>query len=120
MILVIDDNDQQRAMIRKMLEVGGYEVREATDGDEGLTLFDELRPALVICDLMMPRKDGFDTVRDMLKLVPDAKIVAMSGALFGFADHEKMAENLGLAAVLEKPFRQAQLMEIVKGCLAPK
>jgi CheY-like chemotaxis protein len=118
MILVIDDNDQQRAMIRKMLEVSGYEVREAADGDEGLTLFDELRPALVICDLMMPRKDGFDTVRDMLKLVPDAKIVAVSGALFGFADHEQMVENLGLAAVLEKPFPAGATAGLSKGLLA--
>jgi CheY-like chemotaxis protein len=118
MILVIDDSDPERAVIRRMLEADGYDVREAADGDEGLALFETLRPALVICDLMMPKKDGFDTVRDMLKLAPAAKIVAMSGVLFGFADHATMAQSLGLAAVIEKPFRHTQLLEVVKSILA--
>jgi CheY-like chemotaxis protein len=104
MILVIDDSDQERAVIRKIL-------------DEGLALFDVVRPALVLCDLMMPKKDGFDTVRDILKLAPEAKIVATSGVLFGFADHAAMAKKLGLAAVIEKPFRQAQLLEVVRSVL---
>src|SRR5271155_280605 len=111
MILVIDDSDSERALIRKMLEADGYDVREAADGDAGLAQFGSLRPDLVICDLMMPKKDGFDTVRDILKLVPDARIVAMSGVLFGFADHATMAKSLGLVAVIEKPFRHAQLLD---------
>jgi CheY-like chemotaxis protein len=114
MILVVDDDDFQRMMVRKMLEVDGYEVCEASNGDDGLALFDEKRPALTICDLMMPGKDGFDTVKDMLKLDPGAKIVAVSGALYGFADHETMAERLGLITVLEKPFRRSQLLDVVK------
>jgi CheY-like chemotaxis protein len=117
MILVIDDSDQQRAMVREMLEADGYDVREAADGEDGITLAVNLRPALIICDLMMPQKDGFETVREILRRVPDAKIIAMSGVLFGAADHATMAERLGVAAVIEKPFRQTQLLDVVEDAL---
>ena len=117
MILVIDDSDLHRAIVREMLEAHGYEVREAADGNDGAALAEALRPALVLCDLMMPNKDGFETVRDIRKRAPGTKIVAMSGLLFGAADHATMAERLGLAAVVEKPFRQAQLLDVVRGAL---
>ena len=117
MILVIDDSDTQRALIREMLEGGGYEVCEAAGGQEGLKLALDRRPALILCDLMMPDKDGFETVRDLLKRIPDAKIIAISGVLFGAADHATMAGRLGLVAVIEKPFRQAQLLDVVRETL---
>ncbi len=117
MILVIDDNDQHRVIVREMLEASGYEVRDAADGHDGAALVETLRPELVLCDLMMPNRDGFETVRDILARVPDTKIVAMSGLLFGAADHATMARNLGLAAILEKPFRFGQLLDIVRAAL---
>jgi len=119
MILLIDDSHPERAVIRKMLESGGHEVREAAGGDEGLELFAQARPALVICDLMMPHKDGFDTVADMRKLAPSAKIIAMSGVWFGKSDHAAMAKSLGLVAVIEKPFNGAQLLGLVAKTLKP-
>ena len=119
MILLIDDSDHERALIRKMLESGGHQVSEAAGGDEGLALFGSLAPALVICDLMMPLKDGFATVAEMQTLAPEAKIIAMSGVWYGKADHDAMARDLGLVAVIEKPFERAQLLEIVGGALNP-
>jgi DNA-binding NtrC family response regulator len=120
MILLIDDSDNERAVIRKMLESGGHEVHEANGGDAGVALFAQARPHLVICDLMMPHKDGFDTVADMRKLAPKAKIIAMSGVWYGKADHAAMAKNLGLVAVIEKPFDRPQLLELVARTLMPK
>jgi DNA-binding response OmpR family regulator len=119
MILLIDDSDNERALIRKMLESGGHDVREAASGDEGLTLFGTLRPDLVICDLMMPLKDGFATIADMQSLASDAKIIAMSGVWFGKTDHAAMAENLGLVAVIEKPFERTPLLKLVTNTLTP-
>jgi two-component system, chemotaxis family, chemotaxis protein CheY len=119
MILLIDDSHPERAVIRKMLESGGHEVREAGGGDEGLELFAQARPALVICDLMMPHKDGFDTVAEMRKLAPSAKIIAMSGVWFGKSDHAAMAKSLGLVAVIEKPFNSVQLLGLVANTLKP-
>ena len=120
MILLIDDSDSERTLIRKMLESGGHEVREAAGGDEGLALFGTLVPDLVLCDLMMPHKDGFATVADMQMLVPTAKIIAMSGVWYGPTDHAAMARNLGLVAVIEKPFERAQLLRLVAKTLVPK
>lgn len=119
-ILVIDDSDQERALIREMLEGDGHAVREAADGHEGVALTAQLRPALVICDLMMPRKDGFETVREIRANTPGTRIIAMSGLLFGTADHTTMVERLGIAAVIEKPFRPAQLIEMVRAVLASR
>jgi len=120
MILLIDDSDHERALIRKMLESGGHEVREATGGDEGISLFGTLAPALVLCDLMMPFKDGFATIADMQTASPQAKIIAMSGVWYGKTDHDAMARDLGLVAVIEKPFERAQLLELVGNALNPK
>jgi len=117
MILVIDDNDQERALIRKMLEADGHEVREAAGGVEGVALAMEQWPDLVLCDLLMPDKDGFETMREIHAHNRAIKIVAMSGVLFGIADHATMAERLGLAGVLEKPFRHAQLLDVVRQAL---
>lgn len=119
MILLIDDNDNERAIIRKMLELGGHEVREATGGDDGLVQFGALAPALVLCDLMMPDKDGFATMADIQSLNPAAKIIAMSGVWYGPADHQAMAKSLGLKAVIEKPFTLTQLLDLVSRTLAP-
>jgi len=117
MILVIDDNDQERALIRKMLEADGHEVREAAGGVEGVALAAERWPDLVLCDLLMPDKDGFETMREIRAHNRAIKIVAMSGVLFGIADHETMRERLGLAGVLEKPFRHSQLLDVVRQAL---
>jgi DNA-binding NtrC family response regulator len=119
MILLIDDSDNERVLIRKMLETGGHEVREASGGDEGVALFTQARPDLVICDLMMPQKDGFDTVADMRKLAPKSKIIAMSGVWFGKADHAAIAKSHGLVAVIEKPFDRTQLLGLVAKTLKP-
>ena len=120
MILLIDDSDLERALIRKMLESGGHEVREAAGGDEGLALFGAAPSALVLCDLMMPGKDGFATVADMQSLAPQAKIIAMSGVWYGKSDHAAAAKALGLAAVIEKPFEREQLLRLVARTLEPK
>ena len=119
MILLIDDSDHERALIRKMLESGGHAVSEAAGGDEGVALFGSLAPSLVICDLMMPFKDGFATVAEMQALAPAAKIIAMSGVWYGKADHDAMARDLGLVAVIEKPFERVQLLGLVSDALNP-
>lgn len=118
-ILLIDDSDHERAIIRKMLESGGHVVREAAGCDEALAQFGAPGPAVVLCDLMMPQKDGFATIAELRARAPDTKIIAMSGVWFGEADHEAMADSLGLVAVIEKPFSRAQLLGIVGRTLNP-
>lgn len=119
-ILLIDDNAPERVLTRKLLELEGYAVAEAADGEEGLAAFRTTHPALVLCDLMMPGRSGFDIVRAIRTVNPEARIVAVSGTLFGVADHEVMVKRLGLAGVLEKPFRPAQLLKAVQDALGKK
>ena len=119
MILLIDDNDNERGIIRKMLESGGHRVQEAADGENGLVQFGALAPSLVLCDLMMPLKDGFATIADIQSLSPTAKIIAMSGVWYGPADHDQMAKTLGLRAVIEKPFSRTQLLDLIARTLNP-
>ncbi len=117
MILVIEDNASERVLIRKMLEAEGYQVREAADGDQGVAQFRAARPSLVVCDLMMPVKDGYETIKEIQAIAPDIKVVVISGFLYGI-DHAAMRENLGVAAIIEKPFRQAHLIEVVRNVMA--
>jgi CheY-like chemotaxis protein len=78
-ILVIDDDSEQRTLLRRMLMAAGYEVREANEGREGVTLCQARPVALVLIDLVMPGTDGFDTIPALRALVPAPKILAISG-----------------------------------------
>jgi CheY-like chemotaxis protein len=118
-ILVIEDDEQLRETVRKILGVRGHQVSLAANGMEGLRLFRTVQPELVITDIVMPVKEGLDTIRLLRTWVPDAKIIAMSGSLLSREkDPLKAAEQLGASKVLAKPFRAEQLLEIVDECLA--
>jgi CheY-like chemotaxis protein len=78
-ILVIDDNVVVRNTIIQMLESEGYEVVSAEDGRRGLSVFRSEKPDLVITDIIMPEKEGIETIRDIRGEAPDTKIIAISG-----------------------------------------
>jgi CheY-like chemotaxis protein len=118
-ILVIDDDDIFRDVLVSALRQAGHTVREAGDGNEGLRLFHEQPAELVLTDIVMPEKEGLDTIRDLRREFPAARIVAMSG---GLAHDPKlylhMAEKFGATAVLAKPFQLAELYQTVNAALA--
>ncbi len=66
-ILVIDDDEQGRDMLRQMLETAGYDVLEAADGEEGSKVYRENEPDLVITDIIMPFKGGLETIMNIKK-----------------------------------------------------
>lgn len=78
-ILVIDDEPQVRAMLRQMLEREGYEVVEAEEGEEGMRRYREQPVDLVITDILMPQKEGIETIRALRRTNPGVKIIAISG-----------------------------------------
>lgn len=118
-ILVIDDDDIFRDVLVSALRQAGHTVREAGDGNEGLRLFHEQPAELVLTDIVMPEKEGLDTIRDLHREFPAARIVAMSG---GLAHDPKlylhMAEKFGATAVLAKPFQLTELYQTVNAALA--
>ena len=118
-ILVIDDDGLVRETIVSLLRDVGYEVLAADDGATGMALFRSEQPDLVITDLIMPEQEGLQTITEMLKDKPNAKIIAISGAArVGKMDFLKIAEVLGAIDAIRKPFDPDQLLTAVGNCLA--
>ena len=119
-ILVIDDEPHILLMVKKMLERAGYEVDLASNGSEGLRLFSKLRSSLVITDIIMPEKEGLETIREMKRISSDLKIIAMSGGGKISADNYlETAKIFGASRLIEKPFSQKQLLTYVEELVGP-
>lgn len=104
-LLLIDDDDNFRKMLRTALDERGYEVTEASDGKEGLARYKARPVDLVISDLIMPEKEGLETIIELRKLQPGLKIIAMSGGgRVSAKEYLPLAMQLGAARVLAKPF----------------
>jgi CheY-like chemotaxis protein len=122
-ILVIDDEEPVRSIIRRSLEHQGHEVVEAEDGAEGTRIFEASPFDLVITDLIMPEKEGIETILDLREGYPDVRILVISGGLsFGGRAVDRKgplqdAEALGADASLAKPFDVLELMETVERLL---
>ncbi len=118
-ILIIDDEDELRSMLRRMLEQAGYEVTEAVNGAEGIKLYERDRPDLIITDIIMPEKEGVETIIALRQADPNLPIIAISGGgRLEATDFLTMAKKLGARHTLSKPFRRDQLLEAVCECLA--
>ena len=117
-ILIIDDEQQIRSMLRLMLEREGYEVVEAPDGIEGISAYRQKPADLIITDLIMPNKDGIGMIIELQKEFPDVKIIAMSGGGLNKPDgYLKGAKKLGAACTLTKPIDREKLLRAVKNVI---
>ena len=118
-ILIIDDEDELRSMLRQMLEQASHEVTEAVNGAEGIQLYEQDRPDLIITDIIMPEKEGVETIIALRRADPDLPIIAISGGgRLDATDFLTMTKKLGARRTLPKPFRRHQLLEAVGECLA--
>lgn len=117
-ILIIDDDHHILLMVKKMLERAGFEVDLASNGNEGLELFKRMPLDLVITDIIMPEKEGLETIREMKRLSPDLKIIAMSGGGKVTSDNYlNTARIFGATRILAKPFSQKEMVSAVKDLL---
>ena len=112
-ILVIDDQDSMRSIISQMLEDKGHQVATAEDGEQGLKIF-ETTPAafdLIMCDVNMPKLDGFEFLQKVKKDHPQTPVILLTGT------NPDMAQYIGKEykanAILKKPFIVDEVMEIV-------
>ena len=116
-ILLIDDDEQFRTVIRLVLEQADYEVIEASNGEEGTRVFYQQPADMIITDIIMPEKEGIDTIIELKKAYPKLKILAMSGGGWYRTDIDfDMAEQLG-ARTLDKPFALRELLKVVRQLL---
>ena len=117
-ILVIEDDLEVREMLRDILEHGGYEVDEASDGEEGLKLFREKQADLIITDIIMPKKEGIETITDLRVEFPDVKVIAMSGGgRLGPEPYLEVAKGFGANRIIMKPFTTAEILNAVQELL---
>lgn len=115
-ILIVDDNTAFRRSLEVVLKAEGFDVIGADDGVAAMERFREQEFALVLLDIVMPKKEGFETLEEMLTLRPDQRVIVMTGGN-RWVSHFYLDSALerGAAAVLGKPFRMdAMLAEISK------
>lgn len=112
--LVVDDDPMVREVVARTLDSAGYSVRSAGNGNEAVEIFSQQPCAIVVTDIVMPEKEGIETILELKRLDSRVKILAISG---GGRERGKeflrYASRLGASAVLAKPFRKAELLEAV-------
>lgn len=112
--LVVEDDDAVREVLAQTLELGGHEVRTAADGNQAVRVAAEWLPDLVITDIVMPEKEGLETIMELRGALPGLKIIAISGGgVGGPDDYLQPARALGADRVLAKPFRFEQLATLI-------
>ena len=114
-ILVVDDNHDNAEIIRQYLESRGYAITVANGGDEALTLFETTRPLLVLLDVMMPGRDGWEVCRLMKQhpVLGKTVRVIMVTALDAWEDKREALER-GADDYVEKPFDLPTLAKTVQ------
>jgi two-component system cell cycle response regulator DivK len=113
-ILVVEDQEDNRQILRDLLSSVGYEMSEAWDGAAGVAAAKEQRPDLILMDIQLPLLDGYEATRQ-IKAVPELKnipiIVVTSYALSG---DESKAREAGCDAYVTKPYSPRQLLAKIK------
>lgn len=113
-ILIIDDQPNLRLLVSKILEIEGYEVTTAANGDEGVAMAKTNKPDLILLDVMMPKKNGYQSAAE-LNLQKETKqipIILMTGT------SQMVGEGIQITTSaidkLAKPFGREELIRIVK------
>lgn len=117
-ILIIDDDTQLSAMLKQLLERNGYSVITAPDGSKGIDLYHSEGARLIITDLIMPVKEGIETIAELIKENPSVKIIAISGGGRLKPDsYLNLAETFGASRTFTKPIDRQALLDAVSDLL---
>lgn len=119
-VLVVDDDDEVREMLRQMLERKGYEVTTAADGKQGIARYREDPPDLIVLDIVMPEKEGLETIMELRRDDPGVKIIAISGGgRIGPQSYIEVARALGAQRTFAKPFDRQEFLAAVRDLAGP-
>ena len=117
-ILIIDDDDQVRTMLRRTLEADGHEVDEAANGNIGISKYRGNPADLIITDIYMPEKEGLETIIELKRDHPEVRILAISGGSRDMdLDFLPVAAKLGAEKTLNKPIERRALLNAVSELL---
>jgi CheY-like chemotaxis protein len=115
MIILVDDDADQRLALKMALELAGYPVREAAHGAEALRLQREQAATFLITDIFMPEADGFETIVAFRREFPQTRIIAVSGGgQRAKRDYLEAATLMGVDAALHKPFEIEKLLDTLR------
>ena len=117
-ILIIEDEDRQRATLKEVLETAGYAVLEAADGAAGVDAARRSSPDLILCDIDMPGVNGFQTLHQLKSDertagIPFVFLTGSSDAMAG-----RLGRRLGAEEFIEKPFSFSKLLAVIGSRLA--
>ena len=119
-VLIIEDEAVIRRTLDRALRKTGFRVRCAANGMEGVELYLEQPCGVVVTDIVMPVMDGLEAIQEILRHVPEAKIIAMSGsgsATSGY-DYLAVAKKFGAVGTIRKPFGPKALRALIDNVLA--
>ncbi|WP_395021936.1 response regulator [Dongia sp.] len=119
-VLIVDDDPSLRETLRRMIESVGYDVQCAPDARAAIDCVAGHEPDIIITDIYMPAGDGFELLNWLRNNGIRTPVIAMSGSNSGSGEYDQLAvaEHLGAAAVIDKPFRQSKLVETIDRVLA--
>lgn len=113
-ILVVDDDQNVRTVLKTLLEYNNHEVTLATNGNEGIKKYKEEKHDLILLDIIMPEKEGLETIIELKRDYPDVKIIAISGGgIGGPMDYLEMAELFGALKTIDKPFFEKDVINAI-------
>ena len=117
-VLIIDDDDQVCGVLREAFEMSGFEVQVAHNGEEGTNCYSSSPSDVVILDILMPEKEGLETILELRRDFPTIKIIAISGgserAHVNLLD---LAQRLGAHHTVKKPFKMQEVVDLAKSLL---
>lgn len=118
-ILVVDDEPLICSMLSTRLSRAGHDVMTTRNGREAIVLQQQAPSQILIVDIMMPEKDGLETIMHLHAENPDIKIIAISGgSRIGNVDLLELASQYGAVEVFHKPLDHQQLLHVIDKCLA--
>jgi two-component system, cell cycle response regulator DivK len=119
-ILVVEDQEDLRAILRDLLTASGYTIIEAIDGSEGIAKARSARPDLILMDIQLPVLDGYDATRQIKALPGLAATPIIAVSSFAMKGDEEKARASGCDGYVTKPYSPVQLLSIIRGYLGEK
>ncbi len=113
-ILVVDDDVDFREFVTDLLESRGFIVYKAENGKKGVDIVKEEKVDIILTDMIMPEREGVETIMEVKIIHPEIKIIAMSGAMRR-ETYLQIADGLGADATLSKPFKKQEMFDAIEG-----
>jgi len=111
-VLIVDDSKFMRMLLGDLLSRNGFEILEAESGEEAVKVYLAERPDLVTLDILMPGRDGIETVQDLRAQDPDARVVMVTA--LGMEDYIQRALEAGADGFILKPFSPERVLETLR------